>query len=99
MLAGAVGDYAVFARQRRGGQDWYVGGVTDEQARELTLDFAFLPKGKSYRAKIWRDGPGGGVGGDRFAMVVEEKTVTSATKLPVRMEAGGGFAIALTPGR
>jgi len=99
VLAGAVGDYAVFARQRRDGQDWYVGGVTDEQARELTIDFAFLPKGKSYRAKIWRDGASGGVGGDRFAMVVEEQTVTSATKLPVRMEAGGGFAIALTPGR
>jgi alpha-glucosidase len=99
VLAGAIGDYAVFARQRRGGQDWYVGGVTDEQAREVTLDFTFLPKGSSYRAKIWRDGPRGGVGGDRFAMVVEEKTVTAATKLPIRMEAGGGFAIALTPGR
>ncbi len=99
MLGGAVGDYAVFARQRRGGADWYVGGVTDEQARDFTVDFAFLPPGKRYTAKIWRDGAGGGIDGDRFAMVVEEKTVTSASKWPVQMAAGGGFAIALTPER
>ncbi|MBA3941571.1 MAG: esterase, partial [Sphingopyxis sp.] len=98
-LAGAIGDYAVFARQRRGGQDWYVGGVTDEEAREVGIDFAFLPAGRKYRAKIWRDGAGGGIGGDRFAMTVEEKMVTAATKWPIRMEAGGGFAIALTPVR
>lgn len=99
VIGGAIGDYAIFARQRRGGPDWYVGGVTDEQARKVTVDFAFLPKGKSYRATIWRDGAGGGIGGDRFAMTVEEKIVTATTKLPVQMEAGGGFAIALVPGR
>lgn len=99
VLAGAVGDYVVFARQRRGGQDWYVGGVTDEAARDFTLDLDFLPKGKTFVAKIWRDGPGGGVGGDRFAMTVEERRVTAATKWPIRMEAGGGFAIALIPVR
>jgi len=99
VLGGEIGDYAVFARQRRGGQDWYLGGVTDEQARDFIIDFAFLPQGKSYRAKIWRDGTGGGIGGDRFAMTVETKTVTAATKWPVRMEAGGGFAMTLVPAR
>ncbi|MBU0825501.1 MAG: glycoside hydrolase family 97 protein [Alphaproteobacteria bacterium] len=99
LLGGAIGDYAVFARQRRGGADWYVGGVTDEAARDFTVDFAFLPTGKRYAATIWRDGAGGGIGGDPFAMTVETKTVTAATKWPVRMAAGGGFAIALSPGR
>lgn len=99
VLGGAIGDYAVFARQRRGGEDWYVGGVTDEAAREFTVDFAFLPTGKRYAATIWRDGAAGGIGDDPFAITVETKTVTAATKWPVHMAAGGGFAIALSPTR
>ena len=99
MLGGAVGDYAVFARQRRGGEDWYIGGVTDEQPREFTVDFGFLPKGKHFRAKIWRDGAGGGIGGNPFAMTVEERDVTADSRWPVRMEAGGGFAMTLIPAR
>ncbi len=95
MLDGAVGEYAVFARQRRGGRDWWVGGVTDGTARDQPLAFDFLPKGRRYTAEIYRDGPGGGIGGDPFAMVVERRTVTSASRLSVRMEAGGGFAIRL----
>ena len=74
-------------------------GSTDEAARDFTVDFAFLPAGKRYAATIWRDGAGGGIGGDPFAMTVETKTVTAATKWPVRMAAGGGFAIALSPAR
>lgn len=66
-------------------------------ARDVSVDFAFLTPGKRYRAEIWRDGAGGGIGGDRFAMAVETRTVTSATKWPIRMEAAGGFAIASIP--
>ena len=64
---------------------------------DVGVDFAFLTPGKRYQARIWRDGANGGIGGDPFAMTVETKTVTSATKWPIRMEAGGGFAIAITP--
>ncbi|MBX3594047.1 MAG: glycoside hydrolase family 97 protein [Sphingomonas sp.] len=99
MLGGAVGEYAVFARQRRGGQDWAVGGVTDGKARDFTVDFAFLPPGKRYRAQLWRDGPGGGIDGDQFAMTVESRTVTSASDWRITMAAGGGFAMILTPVR
>ena len=74
-------------------------GVTDKAARDFTVDFAFLPAGKRYSATIWRDGAGGGIDGDPFAMAIETKTVTAATTWPVRMAAGGGFAIALTPAR
>lgn len=97
VLGGAVGEFAVFARQRRGGRDWYLGGVTDSQARDFTIDFGFLPKQGRYRARIWRDGPNGGIGGDRFAMVVEERVVTANSTWPVHMTAGGGFAMTLVP--
>lgn len=51
------------ARQRRGEQDWWIGGVTDAARRTVAVDLSFLPKGKRYSAEIWRDGPGGGIEG------------------------------------
>ena len=85
------------ARQRRGGRDWWIGGVTDGRPREATIDLSFLPEGARYTAEIWRDGPGGGTGGDRFAMVRETREVRAGDTLTIKMEAGGGFGIGLMP--
>lgn len=65
--------------------------------RNVSVDFPYLTPGKRHRARIWRNGAGDGIGGDRFAMAVETRTVTSTTKWPIRREAAGGFAIAITP--
>lgn len=97
VLEGRIGEYAVVARQRRGGRDWWLGGVTDAAQRSVDIDLAFLEQGKTYTAETWRDGPGGGIGGDRFSMVRETRTVTSRDKLSVVMESGGGFGLSLTP--
>jgi len=96
VLAGDIGEYAVVARQRRGGSDWWIGGVTDARRREVTIDLSFLQRGRSYTAEIWRDGPGGGIDGDRFAMARETRTVTAGDALSMVMESGGGFGISLT---
>lgn len=58
LIAGEVGDYAIFARKDRNGEDWYVGGVNDATARTLTLSFDFLDPGKTYSATIYKDGKG-----------------------------------------
>src|SRR3546814_11209674 len=50
LIAGEVGDYAIFARKDRNSADWYVGGVNDATARTLTLNFDFLDPAKSYNA-------------------------------------------------
>lgn len=97
VLSGEIGEFAVVARQRRGGSDWWLGGVTDDTRREASIDLSFLTPGRSYEAEFWRDGPGGGIDGDRFAMVRERRRVTSADTISMVMEAGGGFGIALTP--
>jgi len=98
VLSGEIGEYAVVARQRRGGQDWWIGGVTDGERREVAIDLSFLPGGR-YRAEIWRDGPGGGIEGDRFAMVREKRTVDAGETMIVIMEPGGGFGISLMPSK
>lgn len=97
VLNGQIGQFAVVARQRRGGQDWWLGGVTDAAQRTVRVDLSFLPAGRRYTAEIWRDGPDGGIEGDRFSMVREMRTVTAADSLSMVMQPGGGFGIALTP--
>ncbi|WP_251566762.1 glycoside hydrolase family 97 protein [Erythrobacter sp. 3-20A1M] len=97
VLEGQIGEYAVVARQRRGGADWWVGGVTDDHARKVAIDLSFLPADRPYVAEIWRDGPGGGIDGDRFAMVRETRRINGGDSLPIEMMAGGGFALSLRP--
>ena len=95
VLAGDIGEFAVVARQRRGGEDWWIGGVTNHERREVPIDLSFLPEGKRYTAEIWRDGEGGGIEGNRFAMVRETREVRGGDTLTLAMEAGGGFALSL----
>jgi alpha-glucosidase len=98
VLNGEVGDYVTIARKVRGGEDWYVGGVGDEQERFSSFDFGFLTPGKKYRAEIYRDGDDADYRTDkRHSVVIETKVVTSADSMKLRIAPGGGFAIRLVP--
>jgi alpha-glucosidase len=92
-VAGEVGDFVVFARQDRGGDDWFLGAVTDEEARQLNLPLDFLESGRSYTAQIYRDGPDAHWRSNPYSIVIEEKTVTTKDSLDLSMAAGGGAAI------
>ena len=93
MLAGDVGDYAVFARKERGKPTWFMGGITDEEGRDLDLPLTFLDAGARYRAEIYRDGEGADFRTNPRAISIEKRTVTSADRMKLRMAPGGGFAI------
>lgn len=97
LLNGEVGRYVTFARADRNSADWYLGAVTDGEARRVGAPLSFLPKGKRYRATIYRDGPGGGWQGDAFAMTVEQRVVTSTDTIDLPMAPGGGAVARLTP--
>ncbi|MGL4314825.1 MAG: glycoside hydrolase family 97 protein, partial [Sphingomonas sp.] len=56
VLNGEVGDYVTIARKEKGGNDWYLGAITDENARTLNVKLDFLDPGKTYTAQIYRDG-------------------------------------------
>lgn len=86
---GEIGKFIVTARQQ--GDKWYVGGMTNWVARDLTLSLDFLSPGRTYKATIMRDG----INADKIASdyIKETKTVTSTTKLPLHLASGGGFAI------
>ncbi|HET9397845.1 MAG TPA: glycoside hydrolase family 97 protein [Sphingomicrobium sp.] len=95
VLSGTIGDEVVVARKDRGSADWYVGGVTDEQARDTVVRFDFLPEGKRYSATIYRDGPTAEMGAKGKDMVVEKREVRRGDTISLRMAPGGGFAIRL----
>ncbi len=95
VLSGTIGDEVVVARKDRKSADWYVGGVTDEQARDTQVRLDFLPEGKRYIATIYRDGPTAEMGAKGKDMVVETRSVRRGDIINLRMAAGGGFAIRL----
>lgn len=88
---GKLGEYIVTAREEAG--NWYVGGQTNWDARDLNLSFDFLPVGETFEAVIFTDG----INADKAATdyKVETKQITSETKMDVHLASGGGFAIKL----
>ena len=86
-LSGKVGEYIAMAR--RSGDTWYVGGLTDWNARELTIDLSFLPEG-DHEVVIFRDG----ANAYRAASDYKKETIKLPAdgKLTVHMAPGGGFA-------
>lgn len=96
VLDGAIGEYAVIARKDRASANWYVGGVTDANARPQTIKLDFLDEARRYTATVWRDGEGAdGLGTDRHAMTVETRRVRRGDTLDVPMARAGGFAVEL----
>jgi alpha-glucosidase len=93
-LNGEVGDYATIARRQRGGDDWYLGSVTDEHARSLAVQLDFLAPGRRYEAQVYRDGEGADWhGAARFRFARETRIVTAADSLMLKLAPGGGEAI------
>ena len=88
-----IGDYAVVARRDKHSDRWYVGGITDGTARELSVAFDFLDKDRCYRATIYRDGERAGWDSYPTDHVIEQVEVGHDTVLNIAMAAGGGFAI------
>ena len=95
MLAGSVGDYAVIARKERGRLTWFLGAITDEEERQLTIPLGFLEQGRRYRAEIYRDGDDADFRTNPRSIAIEQRTVTAADSLPVRLAPGGGLAVRL----
>ncbi|MEM5518163.1 glycoside hydrolase family 97 protein [Henriciella sp. AS95] len=94
-LMGEVGDYLVQARQERGSPDWYIGAVTDEYARTVSIPLDFLEDGVTYRAEIYRDGDFASWNINPYPVIIETRAVTSGDEIEVWLARGGGAAIRL----
>ena len=78
---------------------WYVGGITDENAREVTVKLDFLKPGMKYEATIYADAKdANGLPGESYnpqAYTITKKKVTSKSVLKLKMAPCGGFAVSL----
>ena len=98
LIAGEVGDYAIFARKDRNGPEWFVGGVNDATARTVTLNFDFLDEGKTYEAKIWKDGEGATYLTEaRHRIAYDTRMVRKGDKIDIWLAPGGGAAMRFIP--
>jgi len=87
VLEAKTGSHILLAR--RNGNLWYLGGMTNWEAREFTVDLSFLEPGKSWSAEIFRDG----INADRNAVDYKKsiQQLKSGEKLTVKMAPGGGW--------
>ena len=99
VLAGKIGDYVVVARQERGGSDWHVGAITDEEARTLEVPLAFLPAGGRYVAEIYADGEGAHWLHNPTPVAISQQSVDAGSTLILALAPGGGQAIRIRPAR
>lgn len=96
-LAAEPGEYIIAARREKGGQRWFVGGVTNEDARTMTVDFSFLTMGQKYMATIYADAKDADYETNPEKYVISRRVVTAKDKEKIFMARGGGFAISLMP--
>ena len=97
-LDGEVGDFIVFARKERkrdnySGNDWYLGAVTDENARTIEIKLDFLDKDKQFEAQIYQDGKNAEWKNNPYDLSIEKRTVTANDKLTLKLVTSGGTAI------
>ncbi|KQX98619.1 alpha-glucosidase [Massilia sp. Root133] len=92
VLDGAPGRDVTIARRK--GDEWFVGSITNNDARRIPLRFDFLPKGKRYEATIYADDPAAPT---RTKVGIHTRTVDAATVLQLDLPASGGQALWLRP--
>lgn len=93
VLDGAIGEFAVIAR--RSGDAWFLGCITNEQAREIRIPLAFLEPGRTYTAQIYADGFG--QGSPRTDVLARQQEVDASGQLTISMAPSGGQALYLLP--
>ncbi len=89
-LTGRVGEHVTLAR--RSGSDWYIGGITGWESRDMTIDFSFLPAGQ-YEMTLFRDGANAHRKGADYRK--ELRKIESGESISLHLAPGGGFAAKL----
>jgi alpha-glucosidase len=92
VLAGEPGKYVVVARRK--GAEWYIGGLTNGDARELEIGLDFLGAGE-HEATVFADGADAAT--EATSLEIAKKPVKAGDKLMLRLAPGGGFAIGVGP--
>lgn len=89
------GDYITIARKAKNSGNWFVGGITDENARTTEFKLDFLDADKKYVATLYADGKDADYKDNPTSYQIKKGIVTSKTKISVKEVRSGGFALSL----
>jgi alpha-glucosidase len=93
VLNAELGKYVTITRKDRNSENWYIGSITNEEARELTVSLDFLTPGAKYTAQIYADGAKADYKTNPTDCVIKEVNVNSKSVLKLKLAAAGGQAV------
>ena len=93
VLNGEIGKYITTVRKDIDSNDWYLGTITNENARDLNIQLDFLDRDATYEAQIYADAPGTGHQNNPTAITIYTKEVTAADSLSLLLGESGGAAV------
>jgi alpha-glucosidase len=97
VLHAQIGDFITTVRREREGDEWFLGSITDEEARQLETTLDFLTPGMTYVAEIYSDGEGADWETNPYVLDIDQYLVDSTTLLNLDLAPGGGQAIRFYP--
>ena len=96
-LEAEPGDFVTVARKTKGKDEWFLGAITDENARKTVIKLNFLTPGKKYKATIYEDGKDAHWEKNPKSYAIKTIQVTSESKIKLNLANGGGAAIRFIP--
>ncbi len=97
VLHAQIGDVVTIVRRERDGDEWYLGSITDEEARVLEAPLDFLAAETAYVAEIYADAPDADWENNPLALEITEALVDRETVFQIDLAPGGGLAVRFRP--
>jgi alpha-glucosidase len=97
VLDSKIGEYTTIVRKDWDEKNWYLGSITNKNARDLKVALLFLDKDKEYEAEIYADGSGANYKTNPYPVSISKQKVTNKTVLDLKLAAGGGTAAKFSP--
>jgi glucan 1,4-alpha-glucosidase len=91
------GDYIIEARKAKGKETWFLGAITDENARSFSIKPDFLDKDRWYHATVYADGDSADWKNNPEAYVIKKMPVYYSRSIDLKLAPGGGCAISFVP--
>jgi len=97
ILEAEPGDYLAIARKAKNKDEWYIGTITDEQARTSNIALNYLTPQRWYVATIYADTANAHWQSNPMAYQIQNFLVNDQTRLKINLASGGGAAVSLKP--
>jgi glucan 1,4-alpha-glucosidase len=97
VLNGEIGDFVTIARKAKNSENWFIGGITDENSREMDIALKFLSPNTIYEATIYEDAENAHWDNNPTALTIRTLKIKNNSRMKLKLASGGGFAISLKP--